>query len=83
MYAFVYNLLMIEAPHPFMLGLATLWVFSAAVSAMAAPDAHTSQGYQWLYRFTHLLAANLDRAGLLSGLEETGALQDHQKNLRD
>ena len=82
MYASLCSLLMVEAPHQFILGLATLWVFSAAVSAMAAPDVNTSQGYQWLYRFTHLLAANLDRAGLLSGLEETEALQDHPKDLR-
>ncbi len=53
-------------PHFFLCGLATLWIFSAAVSAMNAPDGKSSPGYQWLYRFAHLLAANLDRAGLLN-----------------
>jgi len=47
-------------------GLATLWIFSAAVSAMCPPVASSTQQYQWLYRFAHLLAANLDRAGLFS-----------------
>ena len=51
-------------PHVFWEGLATLWVFSAAVSAMSLPNSKSSSGYQWLFRFTHLLAANLDRAGL-------------------
>ena len=68
------DLLAPGAPHLFLRGLATLWVFSAAVSALSAPDGNSSSGYQWLYRFTHLLAANLDRAGLLSGTPES--LQD-------
>ena len=42
-------------------GLATLWIFSAAVSAMARPSTRDNNFYQWLYRFTHLLAANLDK----------------------
>lgn len=45
-------------------GLATLWMFSAGVSAMSKPGEKSSVAYQWLYRFTHLLAANLDKAGL-------------------
>lgn len=45
--------------------LITLWIFSAAVSALSAPDDKSSQLYAWVYRFLHLLAANLDRAGLL------------------
>lgn len=52
------------APHFYWSGLASLWVFSAAVSAMTQPGEKSSIGYQWVYRFTHLLAANLDRAGL-------------------
>lgn len=52
--------------HPFVGGLATLWIFSAAVSAMCEPDQKSSQAYQWLYRFTHLLAANLDRSGFFN-----------------
>jgi hypothetical protein len=39
-----------------------LWIFSAAVSAMDPPETRDSRFYGWLYRFTHLLAANLDRA---------------------
>ena len=57
-----------EAARPFesaSAGAAALWVFSAGVSALAAPDAHSSTSYQWLFRFLHLLAANLDRAGIL------------------
>lgn len=34
---------------------------SAAVSAMDPPKNSDSNFYGWLYRFTHLLAANLDR----------------------
>ncbi len=52
--------------HPFLNGIATLWIFSAAVSAMCEPDKNSSAGYQWLYRFTHVLAANLDRSGLFN-----------------
>jgi hypothetical protein len=52
------------APHFYWSGLASLWIFSAAVSAMTQPGDKSSVAYQWLYRFTHLLAANLDRAGL-------------------
>ena len=63
---FLCDLMAPGGPHFFWWGLATLWVFSAAVSALNAPDSNSSPGYQWLYRFTHLLAANLDRAGLLN-----------------
>ena len=49
----------------FFSGLTALWIFSAAVSALSAPDAKSGKVYQWLFRFSHLLAANLDRAGLL------------------
>ena len=45
-------------------GMAALWIFSAGVSALATPSAQSSPSYQWLFRFLHLLAANLDRAGL-------------------
>ncbi len=46
----------------FWTGAGVLWVFSAAVSAMDPPNTGGSSFYGWLYRFTHLLAANLDRA---------------------
>ena len=57
--------------HSFASGIAALWVFSAAVSAMSVPTGDSGPGYQWLFRFAHLLAANLDRAGVL-GNEELG-----------
>ena len=66
MSAFLCDVLAPGEPHFFLRGLATLWVFSAAVSALSAPDCKSSPLYQWLYRFMHLLAANLDRAGLLN-----------------
>lgn len=47
-------------------GFIVLWVFSAAVSAFVPPCNKSSQVYIWFYRFLHLLAANLDRAGILS-----------------
>lgn len=49
-------------PQFFWIGAGALWLFSAAVSAMDAPRAEDGRFYGWLYRFTHLLAANLDRA---------------------
>ena len=64
MNALICELLAPAREHSFLRGLITLWVFSAAVSAMGAPGATSSQLYQWLYRFGHLLAANLDRSGL-------------------
>ena len=50
------------ATQSFWIGAGALWVFSAAVSAMDPPKTGDSRFYGWLYRFTHLLAANLDRA---------------------
>ncbi len=55
-----------EGSHPVLQGMAALWVFSAAVSAMSVPGSRSGQWYQWLYRFAHLLAANLDRAGIFN-----------------
>ena len=45
--------------------IALLWILSAGVSALNPPDAGSSSWYKWLYQFLHLLAANLDKAGLL------------------
>lgn len=55
---------------PFLFGFAALWCFSAAVSAMETPGASSSSFYVWLYRFTHLLAANLDKAALFQGAQQ-------------
>jgi hypothetical protein len=57
----------------FVSGALGLWVFSAAVCAMSTPDDKSSKAYQWLYRFSHLLAANLDRAWLTGATEESAA----------
>ena len=46
-------------------GIALLWIFSAGVSALDPPYAGSNPWYRWLYQFLHLLAANLDKAGLL------------------
>lgn len=47
--------------HPFATA-AAFWIFMAAVDAMPEPQSATGF-YAWLYRFGHLLAANLSRAG--------------------
>ena len=63
---------------PYVSGALGLWVFSAAVCAMSAPDGKSGRAYQWLYRFSHLLAANLDRAGVVGGAEEDSVnAQEH------
>jgi hypothetical protein len=51
-----------DSAQSFWTGAGALWVFSAAVSAMDPPKTGDGSFYRWLYRFTHLLAANLDRA---------------------
>jgi hypothetical protein len=63
----------------FVSGALGLWVFSAAVCAMSTPDDKSSKGYQWLYRFSHLVAANLDRVGL-TGAAEASAASETQHN---
>ena len=65
MHFFSSGLLDARGPHLFFNGMALLWMGSAAVSALPAPGEKSSPTYQWLFRFLHLLAANLDRAGLL------------------
>ena len=68
----------------FWTGAGVLWVFSAAVSAMDPPKIGASNFYGWLYRFTHLMAANLDRALKPSSLETTSEqLQTHILNNKE
>jgi len=63
----------------FWTGAGALWIFSAAVSAMDPPEIGASRFYGWLYRFTHLLAANLDRA---LGVEPSGhSSEQHELNI--
>ena len=71
--------LLMGGQHGFVNGVALLWIGSAAVSAMRAPNEKSSQGYCWLYRFCHLLAANLDRAGLLTATPALTALDNAQQ----
>ncbi len=66
MHAVFCDLILPGGSHLFLRGVVTLWIFSAAVGAMGQPDVKSGPGYEWLYRFLHLLAANLDRAGLLT-----------------
>lgn len=46
--------------HP-IAALATFYVFSAAVSSMPEPDAHSGRFYVWLYHFTHILSGDLSQ----------------------
>lgn len=63
-------------------GAAGLWVFSAIVSGMPAPDQSSGKGYRWLYGTFHALAANLDKiAGgvnppVIAPVEKLGANPD-------
>ena len=49
--------------HAYWSGIGTLWVFSAFIGGMPAPDSTSSKGYLWLYGSLHLLGANLDKVG--------------------
>ena len=58
----------VRREYGFMKGLLGLWVFSAAVSALASPNEKSSKFYAWIYRFSHLLAENLDRLQITASL---------------
>lgn len=45
--------------HQFAAGVGLVWVISAAVSAMQEPDASSTRGYRWLFRFAHTIAGNI------------------------
>lgn len=47
----------------FLLGAGGLWIFSAFVGGMPAPDQTSGKGYRWIYGSLHLLSANLDKVG--------------------
>lgn len=66
---------------PFWTGAGALWIFSAAVSAMDAPQPKDGGFYRWLYRFTHLLAANLDR--VLSSAPLNLPQEQNQTNMKE
>lgn len=44
-------------------GMGALWVFSAFVGGMPAPDTSSGKAYRWAYGSLHLLAANLEKVG--------------------
>lgn len=41
------------------------WLFSAFVGALRTPDSHSSEVYQFVFRFSHLLSGNVNRAALV------------------
>jgi hypothetical protein len=49
------------AHHQFLLGVGSLWAFSAFVSGMPAPDSTSGKGYRWAYGSLHVFSANLDK----------------------
>jgi hypothetical protein len=72
--------LFLPTAQSFWTGAGALWVFSAAVSAMDSPKTGDSRFYGWLYQFTHLLAANLDRAlGPASSEKEQTSISNKEK----
>jgi hypothetical protein len=48
---------------------------------MDPPEAEGSRFYGWLYRFTHLLAANLDR--VLGPASPSHSPEQHERNITD
>jgi hypothetical protein len=54
--------------HPYVAGLASLWLFSAFTGGMPEPDASSGKAYRWTYNSLHLLAANLDKIQLKKGV---------------
>lgn len=58
----MHELYAVAAAHPVYLGIAVYWVYSAAVSALPAPDSADGKGYNWLYKFLHTIAGNISAA---------------------
>ena len=75
----MYEVSELQQGHLFWKGILCLWVFSAAVSALSPPEETSGPAYRWLYRFSHLLAANLDRAGWMRPEPEAAELQPAKK----
>lgn len=48
--------------HQFWTAVAAYWLFSAAVSSMPDPSEKSSSGYTWFWKFTHIIAGNLNNA---------------------
>lgn len=45
--------------HQYIAGIASLWLFCAAVDSMIEPDGASGKFYRWLYPFLHKIAGNL------------------------
>lgn len=48
--------------HEFWSGVVGYWILSAAVSSLPAPMPNGSQGYLWMYNFSHTIVGNLTTA---------------------
>lgn len=44
--------------------LGSYWLLSAIVGAMKTPTTNSPEWYQFLFRFSHLLSGNINRAAL-------------------
>jgi hypothetical protein len=58
--------------------LGAYWVFSAAVGALPTPDKGSSPFYIWVFRFSHGLSGNLNRAAIalkVPGADSSGGPQ--------
>lgn len=53
------SLLNFVSQHQYIAGIASLWVFCAAVDSMPDPDATSGKFYRWAYPFLHKIAGNL------------------------
>lgn len=63
----------------FLLGVSALWMFSAAVSALDAPDAQSGHFYRWLYKFAKMIAGDLASSVLgkyMPGVSVTSITKD-------
>lgn len=48
--------------HQFIAGIAVLWLYSAAVGSLDAPDGSSGKFYRWFYRFAKTIAGDLTLA---------------------
>lgn len=52
------------AHHQAVLGAAGVWIFSALVSSMPPPSAHSSTAYLWAYKFLQTLGGSMKQVNL-------------------
>lgn len=48
--------------HPALAALIAYYILSAAISALPSPTADSSKFYQWFFKFSNGIAANISRA---------------------